>query len=159
MQKPAIVETKKHYAVCIGINQYVDSQEIPDLRYAEKDAQAVYDLLLQRGFAQEDCRLLLGPQATQQAIQDALKVVVLDNPRKDDLVLFYFAGHGMPISLEDDEEGDVLSDVFLTCVDFPLQEIRTRRGSWLDYPLRLERLRTQFFERRIPFILIWSPKN
>jgi tetratricopeptide (TPR) repeat protein len=157
LQKPVIVETKKRYAVCIGINHYRDSQDIPTLRYAEKDAQAVYDLLLQRGFAQEDCRLLLGSQATQQAIHDALKTVVLDKPRKEDLVLFYFAGHGIPISLEDDEEDDVLSDVFLTCVDFPLQEIRTRRGSWLDFPLRLGHLRTQFFEqtrsKKVLFIL------
>ena len=157
MQKPVIVETKKRYAVCIGINHYRDSQDIPALRYAEKDAQAVYELILQRGFAQEDCRLLLGSQATQQAIHDALKTVVLDKPRKEDLVLFYFAGHGIPISLEDDEEDDALSDVFLTCVDFPLQEIRARRGSWLDFPLRLERLRTQFFERtrskKVLFIL------
>jgi hypothetical protein len=147
MQKSVIVETQKRYAVCIGINHYVDSQGMPALRYAEKDAQAVYELLLQRGFAPENCRLLLGSQATQQAIHNALKSVMLDNPRKEDLVLFYFAGHGVPISFEDDEEDDVLTDVFLTCFDFPLQEIRAIRGSWLDFPLRLERLRTQFFER------------
>src|ERR1700680_4371689 len=99
-------ETDLRYALCIGINSYASSAQQLPLRYAENDAQAMYEVLLQRGFAQEHCRLLLGTEATTQAIQDALLELLLNKPKRNDLVLFYFAGHGVPISSPDDDDDE-----------------------------------------------------
>jgi len=148
MHKPAIEATKKYYAICVGINNYQD-QALSPLRCAENDAQAMYDLLLARGFPKDHCCLLLGEQATTEAIYSALKMFVLTKPKKHDLILFYFAGHGLPICLPDDEEdeSELASEVFLATTNGDYQHLRTQRGAWLEYPLRFGNLRSNFFER------------
>jgi len=158
MPKPPIAETNNCYAVCVGINQYCSSAQVRDLHCAEKDAEALYDLLLRKGFAKDNCLLILGTEATQETVYDALKTFVLTKPRSDDLIIFYFAGHGLPISISNDEEdADLQSDVFLVTSNFDHQRIEGERGAWLEYPLRLENLRTDFFERtrskKVLFIL------
>src|SRR5437868_697505 len=99
MSKPVIPEIQKRYAICIGIDHYDASACMPDLRFAENDARALHELLLQHGFPPEHCRLLTGAEATLDAIQQALRDMVLTRPGKDDLVVFYFAGHGTLVSL------------------------------------------------------------
>ena len=148
MPKPVIPETQRRYAICIGINQYDASACMPDLRFAENDACALHKLLLQHGFLPEHSRLLTGTEATLDAIQQALRDIVLTRPGKDDLVVFYFAGHGTLVSLPDEEEHDEpQTDVFLVSHDFSYQHIAQESGLWLEHPLRLENLRTRFFER------------
>jgi uncharacterized caspase-like protein len=147
MPPSSITETQNRYAVCVGINHYHSLETVPSLSCAENDAKAIHDLLLRKGFDKEHCHLLLGAEATLEAIQDALTSVLLTKARKDDLVLFYFAGHGLPISVEDeDEDTKQQSEAFLTCYDFDLQKIMHDRGVWLRYPLRMGKLRTEYFE-------------
>src|SRR5579884_25416 len=147
MPKSPIAETNNRYAICVGINQYHSSAQVKTLRYAEKDAQALYDLLLRHGFARDNCHLLLGNDATLEAIQDALTSFVLTKPYEDDLVIFYFAGHGLPISLPDRQnEFKMRSEAFLLSYDFDRRAIENKRGLWLAYALRMGRLRSDFFE-------------
>jgi len=157
MLKPPIAETNNRYAVCVGINQHQASAGVGDLAFAEHDAQEVYHLFLRKGFSAEHCCLLLGSQATIEAIEDALKIYVLDKPLSNDLVIFYFAGHGLPISLTEDEDSESPSDVFLVAHNFSRQKMLEERGSWLSYKLRLGKLRTEFFEntrsKKVLFIL------
>ena len=159
MSAPARLETKNRYAICVGVNSYAHLDRILPLRYAEDDARAVHTLLLCHGFTEENCRLLLGEQATGEAIQQALTTFLLTKPRRDDLVVFYFAGHGVPVSIpeeDEEEEDDPPSDVFLCAYDMNLHTVMNERGTWLRYPLRMQNLRQHFFEqtksRKVLFI-------
>src|SRR6266566_1457923 len=159
MPAPARLETKNRYAICVGVNSYAHLDHIMPLRYAEEDARAVHTLLLCHGFTEENCRLLLGAQATAEAIQQALTTFLLTKPRRDDLVVFYFAGHGVPISIPEEDVDEVHgppSDVFLCAYDMNLHTVMNERGTWLRYPLRMQNLRQHFFEqtksRKVLFI-------
>lgn len=140
--------TQERYAVCIGINQYSSSAQLRPLDYAEKDAEAIYNLLLNIGFEQEHCYLLTGRNATIKAINKALRTLVLNAPQRNDLVLFYFAGHGVSIlPVDDDEETNPHSEVFLAPYDFNERKIKLDRGFRFDEALGMERLRNAFFSR------------
>src|SRR5438874_553369 len=120
------LETKNRYAICVGINRYHAQDQILPLRFAEQDAKDVHELLLAHGFDPQHTCLLLGEAATWEAIQHALTTLLLTKARKDDLVIFYFAGHGVPISINDedeDEEQEPQSDVFLCSTNFDLQKM------------------------------------
>jgi hypothetical protein len=148
--RPSIPETKNRYAICVGINQYAASAQVSDLRYAEQDAQALYTLLLQHGFEEENCRLLLGSEATLGAIYQALEGFVLTKPDRDDLVLFFFAGHGVPLCIDEGRKGkDARCEVFLTSYDFDRYKVMDNRGAWLDYRLRMGWLREGIFEETL----------
>ena len=82
------------YAVVIGVNDYRD-EHIPDLRYAESDARAIYDTLTDPsigGIAAEHATLLLGPDATTRGVRRALND--LRTIPADSTVFIFFSGHG-----------------------------------------------------------------
>src|SRR2546422_9219602 len=93
----------KRYAVCVGINVYHPPVGLSPLHYAEDDACAMDTLLGQLGFASEHRRLLLGKEATLDAVNEALSTYILDVPEEQDLVLFYFAGHSLPLIINQRE--------------------------------------------------------
>ncbi len=145
---PKSTLTEKRYAVCVGINHY-SSPLLPPLKYAENDAQAMDDLLSKLGFPSENRLLLLGEAATVEAVNAALSEVILDRPHENDLVLFYFAGHSKPLTLDDQNAGSDTtshSEVFLTTYDFDLQKIKHSRAFRKQHALGMERLRKDFFE-------------
>ena len=84
----------QRHAVIIGINDYADPA-IPDLKYAESDAKAVYDALTDPAigkFPKDNVALLLGKDATPGAVKAAL--FKLRGVGKDDLVVVFYSGHG-----------------------------------------------------------------
>jgi uncharacterized caspase-like protein len=94
-----VVRTGSRWAVVIGISQY-ENRGIPALRYAERDAQAVYHFLTTRaGFPAEQVLLLTDrteQKPTLENIRRALGDFLARRPGRDDTVLIYFAGHGAP---------------------------------------------------------------
>lgn len=95
----------KKWAVIVGINYKPSDREplkkgtVNKLENAERDAQAVADHLMSHyGYGKEEVILLLGKDATKDAIEAKLRDGLLCKaagkvgPR--DSVLFYFAGHG-----------------------------------------------------------------
>lgn len=89
----------KYWAVVIGVSQYADSQ-IPSLRYANADARAIYDWLVDPNggrSAAARVRLLLDREATAANMKDAL-FNWLRQAIAEDVILIYFAGHGSPDS-------------------------------------------------------------
>src|SRR5260221_3279697 len=83
------------YAVIVGISKY-ESAGIPQLEYAHRDAQVFADYLKSKAggsVPEENIRLLLNENATYAAIYDALDWL-LETGQKEDLVYFYFSGHG-----------------------------------------------------------------
>ncbi|HUT60499.1 MAG TPA: caspase family protein [Phycisphaerae bacterium] len=87
-------QAPQRHAVVIGINEYADPA-IPPLKYAETDAKAVYETLIDPAvgrFPKENVALLLGKDATPSAIKAAL--YKLRGVDKDDLVVVFYSGHG-----------------------------------------------------------------
>jgi len=92
------------WAVVVGISKYQDSSI--NLKYAAKDAKDFYDYLVNEAHFQPDhIRLLLDEKATRVNIMAALGDKFLNcTAGPDDLVVFYFSGHGSPSSA--DSAGD-----------------------------------------------------
>ena len=111
------------YSLCIGINTYPTTTGLASLDYAENDAQNMDKLLGRQGFAQENRRLFLGKEATLDAINRAMGEILLDRPQQHDLIIFYFAGHSIPIAIQEQTERQ--SEVFLATYDFDYERIQT----------------------------------
>jgi len=80
--------------VIVGINDYADPA-IPDLKYAESDARAVYQTLTDPAvgrFDADNVTLLLGANATPGKIKAAL--YKLRGVDANDLVVIFYSGHG-----------------------------------------------------------------
>ncbi len=118
---------QQRWAVVIGISDYMDP-EIPDLAYADDDAQAVYDFLTSPeagtlpaeegatgGVPEDHIRLLLNENATARNIRSAL-LTFLRNSTDDDIILVYIAGHGMP-------DPQRLEDLYLLAFDTELADL------------------------------------
>ena len=84
------------WAIVVGISEYKDKSL--NLKYAHRDAEALYELLLTPsggGFEQEHVKKLVNEEATTANITRALRSF-LKKPAKEDIVLIYFACHGAP---------------------------------------------------------------
>jgi WD40 repeat protein/uncharacterized caspase-like protein len=85
------------WAVVIGVSEYKSTQIAP-LQYAHKDAEAFADFLKRPeggNLSKDNMMLLLNKDATLPNVQNAL-INFLKNAIDIDLVLVYFAGHGLP---------------------------------------------------------------
>jgi Caspase domain len=87
------------WAVVIGVGNY-ENPEIPRLRYAVPDAEAMYQILIgPAGFKKEHVLLLTDKtekRPTLQNIKKALGTFLARSARKGDTVFIFFAGHGAP---------------------------------------------------------------
>lgn len=84
------------YGILMGFNKYDDPANFPELKYAEKDAEDLYNVLINPeygNYPQENFTLLQGV-ATTDRIQRALNVNIVKNRQKSDTVLVYYSGHG-----------------------------------------------------------------
>ncbi len=91
---PLAAGAGRRHAVVIGISDYADDG-VPALTYAEADARAVYDTLIDPKigrFEKKNVTLLLGKAASRDAISAALASLQRAGP--DDLVVIFYAGHG-----------------------------------------------------------------
>ena len=119
----------KKWAVIVGVGDY-KSTDIQDLRYAARDARAMYDFLRSPAagpFEAENILLLTDEKATAQAIREAM-FVFLQKADYNDLVVIYFAGHGAPDPTRPDNlyllphDADVKS---LAATGFPMWDVKT----------------------------------
>jgi uncharacterized caspase-like protein len=100
----------ERYAVLVGINDY-QFVGMRDLRYAEDDARLMRDALVNLvGVPEANVRLLLGSDATREAIGQAITGWLAERARPDDTALFYFAGHGGQLLDDDRDEADGLDE-------------------------------------------------
>ena len=96
----------QRYAVVVGISDYQDPT-IPDLEYADDDAQSIYDFLRSDaagggGLPEENIRLLIDGDATFGSLRSAL-FTFLERATDQDIVYIYIAGHGAPNPRRQDE--------------------------------------------------------
>jgi hypothetical protein len=123
-------QVRKCWAVVIGISKYrYGGKRFANLEYAAEDAKAFSEFLCSarsKGFAKDRILCLLDEQVTYANIRHAL-FEFLGQADKEDLVVIYFSGHGMP------EPGT--EDFFMLCHDtdpdhlvstaFPMWDIET----------------------------------
>ncbi len=84
------------YALIVGIDNYTDTEHFGHLPFAQADARALYELLIdpeRGGWRPEDVVYLEGNQADRDELESQLRDLFLVRAQADDLVLFYFAGH------------------------------------------------------------------
>ena len=106
--------TGQTYAVVVGISNYQD-EGIPDLQFADKDAEAFANFLRSPagGELDEDhLKLLTNEQVTLGKFDAALWWLV-DECKEGDKVIIYFSGHG------DVERRSMSQPGFLLCWDAP----------------------------------------
>lgn len=107
---------KNTYAVVVGISDYQD-KDIPDLRYADKDAEAFANFLRSEAGGKLDgdhLKVLLNSQATMAQFAIALDWL-WEVAKENDKVIIYFSGHG------DVEKKSLTQPGFLLCWDAPAQ--------------------------------------
>jgi hypothetical protein len=125
------------WAVVIGISDY--RAEGLDLRYADRDAEAMRDFLIEKGgFHPERVRFLSDQRATQQGIRTAL-FSFLAAAQPDDLVLIFLAGHGVQDAINPDNffflaHDSELGDLGGTAI--PMWDL----GNLMDYTIRAQRI-------------------
>ena len=89
----------KKWAVVIGISEYLHSgRGIPALKFAHRDARSFAQFLRSPkggGFEAARVKVLINKEATTVNVRSAL-FTFLQQARKNDLVIVYFAGHGAP---------------------------------------------------------------
>lgn len=120
------------WALVVGINSYKQDR-IKNLNYAEADAQAVAACLPALGFPEENIRVLVGEDATREAIEKILEYKFNRKMKRNDRFLFYFSGHGVTYRMiAGDEQGYMLLHDSQLMGDWP-----TRDKPYLDRPPHL----------------------
>ncbi|MFN8305305.1 MAG: caspase family protein [Ferruginibacter sp.] len=104
------------YALVVGISQY-DDPDIPQLQFANRDAGIFADFLQSKAggsVPKANIRLLIDSNATVSAVHMAIRWLTR-TCKKNDLVFFYFSGHG------DLESMSMFNNAYLICYNTPLE--------------------------------------
>ena len=110
------------FALLIGIEKYPD---LPEARFAGRDAADVEKLLMRLGCPRQNIRLLLGRLATRENIEREVERWLPQVAGPDSTVLFYFAGLGAP-DIETRQAYLIPwdgSDAFLASQDYSLRKL------------------------------------
>jgi tetratricopeptide (TPR) repeat protein len=112
VDKPASIDRKisssdvpRGFGLIIGIAEYGNLAPAMNLRYPERDADLMYNVLTSKeggNFRPEDVRELIGPKATLKNVTEALETWLPSVARENDRVVIYFAGHGF---LDEERKG------------------------------------------------------
>lgn len=116
LASPNSKQSGSTYAVVVGISDYQDTR-IPDLRFADKDAEAFANFLRSPAGGALDVdhlKVLTNQNATAGRIAEALDGLI-EQTREGDQVIIYFSGHG------DVERKTVSQPGFLLAWDAPSQ--------------------------------------
>lgn len=129
VDKPAYAaaEDPDAYAVVVGIERY---QDLPEARFAERDAQAVRAHLRALGFPDRNIVSLSGAKATKAGLIKTLETWLPNNTDERSRVFFYYSGHGAPVP-ETGEAYLVPSDgdpQYLSDTAYPLQRLYQKLG-------------------------------
>jgi hypothetical protein len=136
LNTPTAVVGEK-WAVVIGISDY--KADGLNLRYADRDAEAIRDTLIEKGgFRPERVRFLSNQHATYQEIRTAL-FSFLASTQPEDLVLIFLAGHGVQDAANPDNFFFLAHDSEvgnLGGTAIPMWDL----GNVMDYTIRSQRI-------------------
>ena len=125
------IETKKTYAVIIGISDYA----APRLRLnaADKDAALFARFLLEtKKITKEDLQLLLNRNANSGAVNAAIRSLSEKKLKKGDEVIIYFSGHGDIQKSKDSNNADGYIG-YLLCSDVNVERAYTGAQGTLSF--------------------------
>ncbi len=118
-----------HYALLVGIDQYAD-QRFADLRWPSCDARNLKQTLVEHpasAFTDDSISVLVDGEAGSSGTPSRLRILealtaMCDSATQTDLVLFYFAGHGLecdktPTLIVNDSNSAILPDTGLEVED------------------------------------------
>jgi tetratricopeptide (TPR) repeat protein len=94
------VQIPRSYALVIGIAKYKNLSEQQQLHYSERDAEAIYSILISPeggNFRAENVHTLIGSKATLAGIRKEMEEWLPSVAKENDRVLVYFAGHGFVV--------------------------------------------------------------
>ncbi len=86
-------EDASRYALIVGAEKYAD---LPEARYAERDAQSMRSHLVALGYPSRNIVLLTGSKATRAGLAKNLENWLARNTDEKSTVFFYYSGHGAP---------------------------------------------------------------
>jgi hypothetical protein len=114
----------------VGVNKASDAfPNAPTLFGCEKDATAMYEIAVTRGFAKH--ALLVGPNATYNKVVTTIKNAAAEL-ESGDIFFFTFAGHGTSEVDTDEDESDH-SDETILLFDFLLFDDVLRKDLWPQF--------------------------
>ena len=117
-----VVAKGKIWAVVIGISNY---KMVSPLRYADKDAMAFHDYLIQDvGVPKEHMTLLTNDRATLFSLKQTLGTHLKRKAGPKDTVIIFYAGHGAPEPDAMSPDGDGL-EKYLIPYDADPQDLYT----------------------------------
>ena len=121
------------WAVCVGVSthQKGTSGGLDDLPFAAEDARLFSESLVKSGWSPDHVKCLTDGQATKNNVEVALESW-LTKARRDDMIVFYWAGHGFP-------DPDDPEKVYFACHDTDIHVPATG--------YRMDRVRSALEER------------
>ncbi|MCW8928909.1 MAG: caspase family protein [Gammaproteobacteria bacterium] len=111
----ASADGKHRIALILGVSQY-KSEKINDLKGASADAKRFYQLLTDEAgfqFPKENVCMLLDSDANKKAVINAFQERLIKTAKKNDIVVFYYAGHGSQITDKNNDEPDNMDETFV----------------------------------------------
>jgi tetratricopeptide (TPR) repeat protein len=135
------------YAVVVGISDYQDPG-IPDLRFADKDAEAFANYLRSNAGGKLDndhIKVLINQQATMAQFANALDWL-WESCKEGDQAIIYFSGHG------DVEKKSLTQPGFLLCWDAPARVYMA--GGAFALPMLQEVISTLSIQNKAKVIVI-----
>lgn len=141
------MQNSSTYAVVIGISDYQDPG-IPDLRFADKDAEAFARYLRSNAGGKLDndhLKVLINKEATMAQFANALDWL-WENAKENDQVIIYFSGHG------DVEKKSLTQPGFLLCWDAPARVYMA--GGAFALPMLQEVVSTLSIQNKAKVIVI-----
>jgi uncharacterized caspase-like protein len=94
---PAGFSIPRSYALIVGISSYKNLPANQQLPYAERDAQAIFTVLISPeggNFQAENVHVLTNEKATLANLHRQINTWLPGTAKPDDRVMIYFAGHG-----------------------------------------------------------------
>jgi len=141
------LSTKNTFAVVVGISDYQDPA-IPDLRFADKDAEAFANYLRSNAGGKLDndhLKVLINQQATMAQFANALDWL-WEVCKEGDQAIIYFSGHG------DVEKKSLTQPGFLLCWDAPARVYMA--GGAFALPMLQEVVSTLSIQNKAKVIVI-----
>ena len=155
----------KNVAVLVGLNDYF---YMPNLKYAEKDAEELEVILKRAGF---ETFLLKGENISGETILERINFIAKHSSYSDTL-LFFFSGHGVEGSTEmekgmltaysDPERRNAMvshADLTDSLIKFKGKKIVVVDACYQGYDTKSQWVRTQNLIKAVDFLLLSSASN
>jgi len=116
-----VAESQNKKALLIGIDNYNatnpdnnyngSGRPIPNLFGCVNDVKLFKELLKARyDFKESECKVLLDEKATKENILNTIVEYLIDDTKKGDIIIFYYAGHGSQVKNSLSNERDKMDE-------------------------------------------------